>query len=239
MKNFFVILGGMGSLATESFVRLINKRTPTNADQDYLDYLVVNHATIPDRSAYILDHTQQNPGPKLVEDVKQFSTLNPNFFVLTCNSAHYFYDDMINATTIPILHMPKLAVAEIKTINPKAKRVGILGTPGTVKTGIYDQFIKDAGYELVKPTQDILDETEALIFEDIKQKGQVNAERYHEVLRRMQEDMHCDTTILGCTELSLAEEQAPDHNYSISDAQSILANQAIALALNQRAEQAD
>jgi aspartate racemase len=62
MKNFFVILGGMGSLATESFVRLINQRTPTTSDQDYLDYLVVNHATIPDRSTYILDHSQPNPG---------------------------------------------------------------------------------------------------------------------------------------------------------------------------------
>lgn len=234
MENFFVILGGMGSLATESFVRLINKRTPTHADQDYLDYLVVNHATIPDRSAYILDHSQPNPGPKLVADVKQFSALHPQFFVLTCNSAHYFYDDMVQVTDVPILHMPKLAVEEIKTINPTAKRIGILGTPGTVKTGIYDPFIAAAGYEIVKPTPEILAETEALIFEDIKQKGQVNPARYHEVLRRMQEELHCDTTILGCTELSLAEEQAPDHPYSVSDAQSILADKSIALALSNR-----
>lgn len=238
MKNFFVILGGMGSLATESFVRLINQRTPTTSDQDYLDYLVVNHATIPDRSTYILDHSQPNPGPQLVADVQQFSTLHPQFFVLTCNSAHYFYPEMAAATDRPILHMPQLAVEEIKTINPSAKRIGILGTPGTVKASIYDHFITEAGYEIVKPTPEILAETEALIFEDIKQKGQVNPHRYHEVLRRMQEDLHCDTTILGCTELSLAQEQAPDHSYSISDAQSILADKAIQLALQGRQKEA-
>lgn len=234
MENFFAVLGGMGSLATESFVRLINQRTPTKQDQDYLDYLVVNHATIPDRSAYILDHQQPNPGPQLVADVKQISRLNPQFFVLTCNSAHYFYDKMVTATNVPILHMPQLAVAEINQLNPAAKRVGILGTPGTVKTGIYDQFITQAGYKLVKPTEAILDETEALIFEDIKQKGQVNPSRYHEILRKMQEELHCDTTILGCTELSLAQEQAPNHPYSIADAQSILADHTIQLALSNR-----
>ena len=30
MRDFFTILGGMGTMATESFVRQLNKRTPTH-----------------------------------------------------------------------------------------------------------------------------------------------------------------------------------------------------------------
>ena len=41
-------------LATESYVRLLDKRTPIHCDQDYLNYLVVNHATVPDRTTWIL-----------------------------------------------------------------------------------------------------------------------------------------------------------------------------------------
>ncbi len=70
----------MGSLATESFVRLLNARTPSNRDQDYLDYIVINHATIPDRSSYIMDHSQTNPLPALLADITQQSKLNPAFF---------------------------------------------------------------------------------------------------------------------------------------------------------------
>ncbi|QER68301.1 aspartate/glutamate racemase family protein [Paucilactobacillus nenjiangensis] len=234
MNHFFTVLGGMGSLATESFVRLLNERTPTNKDQDYLDYLVVNHSSIPDRSSYILDHTQPNPTDQLVGDIKKYSQLNPDFFVLTCNSAHYFYQEMQAATSIPILHMPKLAVEEINQINPTAKKVGILGTPGTIKTGIYDQFIIDQGYEPVHPTPKILAETEKLIFEDIKAKGTVDKDRYHNILKQMQNDMHVDITVLGCTELSLAQEQAPDHPYLVADAQSILADKTIELAMRQQ-----
>lgn len=53
MENFFTILGGMGTLATESFIHTLNKRTEAHRDQDYLNYIVVNHATIPDRTEYI------------------------------------------------------------------------------------------------------------------------------------------------------------------------------------------
>ena len=58
MRDFFTILGGMGTMATESFVRQLNKRTQTHADQDYLNYILYNHATIPDRTAFILDLRQ-------------------------------------------------------------------------------------------------------------------------------------------------------------------------------------
>ena len=34
MQQFFTILGGMGTLATESYVRLLDQRTPTHSDQD-------------------------------------------------------------------------------------------------------------------------------------------------------------------------------------------------------------
>lgn len=41
MENFFTILGGMGTLATESFIHTLNKRTEAHRDQDYLNYIVV------------------------------------------------------------------------------------------------------------------------------------------------------------------------------------------------------
>ena len=35
MKKFFTVLGGMGTLATESYMRILDQRTPTKRDQDY------------------------------------------------------------------------------------------------------------------------------------------------------------------------------------------------------------
>ena len=69
MQKFFTVLGGMGTLATESYMRILDQRTPTNCDQDYLDYIVVNHATVPDRTSWILDHDQESPVPVLATEL--------------------------------------------------------------------------------------------------------------------------------------------------------------------------
>ncbi|MDN6840145.1 MAG: amino acid racemase, partial [Tetragenococcus halophilus] len=131
MENFFTILGGMGTLATESFVHVLNERTPIRSDQDYLNYLLVNHATVPDRTDFILGKSTEDPSRVLKEDLRQYTKLQPAFFVLTCNTAHHFFDELQEVTNIPILHMPRLA-AEVTSQKFGKKtgktRVGLLAT---------------------------------------------------------------------------------------------------------------
>ncbi|KRM01345.1 amino acid racemase [Limosilactobacillus gastricus] len=234
MQKFFTVLGGMGTLATESFVRVMDQRTPIHCDQDYLDYLVVNHATVPDRTNWILDHRQPSIVPPLLEDIQQQSLLKPSFFVLACNTAHYVYDQLQAATEIPIINMLAETVAEVSKIMPQAKRVGILATPGTIQSGLYDPYIKKAGYEVVRPTKEILALTEDLIYNDIKEAGHSDNQKYHQLVKQMIEDLNCDIVILGCTELSYAEEMDPETTYPVADSQSIVVDRTIEKALSIR-----
>lgn len=231
MQQFFSVLGGMGTLATESFVRVLDQRTPIHCDQDYLDYLVVNHATVPDRTNWILDHSQPSIIPPLLEDIKQQSLLKPEFFVLACNTAHYVYDELQAATEIPIINMLVETVAAIADIQPNAKRVGLLATPGTIQSGLYDPYIEKAGYEVVKPTEAILALTEDLIYNDIKEAGHSDNQKYHRLVQQMIEEQNCDIVILGCTELSYAEEMDPETKYPVADSQSIVVDRTIEKAL--------
>lgn len=234
MKHFFTVLGGMGTLATESYVRILDQRTPTHSDQDYYNYIVVNHATVPDRTTWILDHTKADPRPALIEDIKQQSLLKPDFFVLICNTAHYFFDELQAATEIPILNMIDETVKEISRIKPSAKKVGLLATPGTIKSGLYDGYLEKAGYEVIKPTQAIIDETESLIYDDIKIAGHSDGQKYHHLVQTMVEDMGADIVVLGCTELSYAEEMNPETEYPVADSQSIIVDRTIDLAKKQK-----
>lgn len=235
MKQFFTVLGGMGTLATESYVRILDARTPIHRDQDYLNYIVVNHATVPDRTTWILDHSKPDYNQDLIEDIKQQSLLKPAFFVLICNTAHYAFDKLQAATDIPILNMLQETVNAIKQIKPDAKKVGLLATRGTVEAGLYDHYITDAGYEEIKPTPEILDMTEDLIYHDIKESGHSDGAKYHELVRRMIEEEGADIVILGCTELSYAEEMNPETQYPVADSQSIIVDRSLekGLALRQ------
>lgn len=231
MKKFFTVLGGMGTLATESYVRLLDQRTPIHCDQDYLDYIVVNHASVPDRTAWILDHQKPDYNLDLIEDIKQQSLLKPAFFVLICNTAHYAFDKLQAATDIPILNMLDETVKEIRNVKPGAKKVGLLATRGTVEAGLYDQYITGAGYEEIKPTPEILDMTEDLIYHDIKEAGHSDGQKFHELVRKMVEEEGADAVILGCTELSYAQEINPEKEFTVVDSQSTIVDRSLELGM--------
>ncbi|EKK20655.1 Aspartate racemase [Fructilactobacillus florum 8D] len=238
MKDFFTIIGGMGTEATESYLHLLNQRTPAHRDQDYLNYILVNHATVPDRTDYIMDHTQPSPLPPLATDIKQQSLLNPAFFALPCNTAHYFYQDLQELTTVPILHMPRLAVASIKTKFPSARRIGLVATQGTLHDRIYEKELVQAGYQFVMPSPEVAHDTMELIYAGVKEQNQVDPNLYHKILRQMIVTQHCDVVVLGCTELSVADQRVGNGGYPVIDAQSELVDETLRRALQLRTQQA-
>ncbi|WP_142427035.1 amino acid racemase [Enterococcus durans] len=233
MENFFSILGGMGTMATESFIRLINHRIKATKDQDYLNYVLFNHATVPDRTAFILDDKKEDPMPYLLDDIKKQNLLEPNFIVLTCNTAHYFFDELQAATPIPILHMPREAANELVRQHTSGK-VAILGTEGSMKAGIYEAEVRNLGFEVVIPDQLLQEKINYLIYHEIKESDRLNKDLYFEILDEAVGRLNCEKVILGCTELSLMQEFASNNPYPVIDAQSLIADRTIELALENR-----
>ncbi|ASN62679.1 aspartate/glutamate racemase family protein [Latilactobacillus curvatus] len=217
MEEMFTILGGMGTAATETFVHLIDELTPAKKDQDYLNYVVFNHATIPDRTAYILDNQQANPLPVMLKDIRQMNLLGPKFMVMTCNTAHYFYDELQAAADFDIIHMPRETVKHMQKTIPNLKKIGVLSTTGTRQAGIYQDAIESFGLESVEPDQTIQATTMSLIYDDIKATGQFKHEKYQQIVDTMLNDYGCDAVILGCTELSVAQEAYPIYPDKVID----------------------
>ena len=229
MEHFFTILGGMGTMATESFVRVLNQRTPAHCDQDYLNYIVLNHATVPDRTAYILGESTDNPLPALSDDIQKMTPLQPDFFVLTCNTAHYFYDELQSQTSVPIIHMPRLAAkkAAERCEHLSHARVMVLATKGTMQSGVYTKELeKYPQLEVVTPSDALQDEVMSLIYDDIKEHQYLNDQKFESIIHQAVDEAKCDAVILGCTELSLMQEHDPMPAYVI-DAQSELADEVL------------
>ncbi len=234
MKNFFTIIGGMGTIATESFVRMINHRIKITKDQDYLNYILVNDAQVPDRTTYIKDHSKPNFFNALRDDVLQQSPLKPDFFIMPCNTAHYFYDDLANLTDVPFLNMMRIAVHKFLTDYPNEKKIGLIATEGSIYDHLYEDEIKQVGREAELGGPEIQPMVTELIYSNIKEKGVVDQELYHRILRTMHDQYGCNVILLGCTELSLAQEKAPDHPYNVIDPQVTIADVAIELELQIR-----
>lgn len=70
-----------------------------------------------------------------------------------------------------------------------------------------------------------------LIYDDIKEKDYVDGRLFYELVEDMVKDEKCDAVILGCTELSLAQEREPITDLPIIDSQSVLVDKTLELAL--------
>ena len=62
------VLGGVGPLATSRLLRRVIELTDASADQAHANLLVLDHAAIPDRTAYLLGSSAENPAPVLAAD---------------------------------------------------------------------------------------------------------------------------------------------------------------------------
>lgn len=101
--------------------------------------------------------------------------------------------------------------------------------------GIYEAELQQSGYDYTLGDAQLQSDVMTLIYDNIKRSGKVDAQLYYQILKRMTHEFGAQAVILGCTELSLAQEKAFNHPYRVIDAQSIIVDQSIELALKARA----
>ena len=130
--------------------------------------------------------------------------------------------------------MPREAVNEVTKNHQKGDKIAVLATAGTMSAKVYQSELEVKGYEVLVPEKELQDKVNHLIYHDVKENDFINSELYLEILSDVFEKHGCQNAILGCTELSLVQELTKDVPYSVIDAQSILADRTIELALKNR-----
>ncbi|MDR4287765.1 aspartate/glutamate racemase family protein, partial [Bacillus thuringiensis] len=107
---------------------------------------------------------------------------------------------------------------------PDEEKIGLIATEGSIYDHLYADEIKKVGRKVELGGPEIQPMVNELIYSDIKEKGTVDHDLYHKILQTMHDKYGCNVILLGCTELSLAQEKAPDHPYNVIDPQSIIAD---------------
>lgn len=194
------ILGGLGPIATAYFMELLIQMTKAERDQDHLQMLIYNMPQIPDRTAYILGKSEENPADEMIRLGKQLAAQGADCIAIPCITAHYFYEELSRGIPVPVLHGIQKTALEIRSHGIRS--VGIMATDGTIQSGIFQRELEAMGMEAVLPKteyqQDIMD----LIYENIKAGIPPDMEKFRRVSSHLREN-GAQVLVLGCTELSL------------------------------------
>ena len=199
------VIGGMGPEATNFFYARLISRTKANKDQEHIDTIILSHATMPDRTHAILTGQKREFLQAISKDARDLEMLGVSNIAIPCNTSHYFLEEIQAATRVPIINMVEESVRYVTRDFPKARKVGIMGTDGTIQSGTYFRGLKKQGIIPVSPRGERQKDVMSLIYDDIKGGKKGDRSKFIRAYDDLMEQ-GCDAVILACTEISVFKE---------------------------------
>jgi aspartate racemase len=202
MKKILGVIGGMGPEATAYFYEEVIAHTKALRDQDHIDMVILNHASMPDRTEAINTGKHDALLDAMKGEIEKLEKCGAGNIAIPCNTSHYFIDKIQAMTDIPVINMIDETARTIAEGEIKVKKVGILATDGAVKTGLYQKACTKYGLESDIPDPEYQKMVMSLIYDDIKAGKLGDEDKFHAAVSNLQKK-GCNVIILACTELSV------------------------------------
>ena len=218
------VMGGLGPMASVYFYKMVVDMTDAKTDQEHVDMVITNRATTPDRSTYILGKSDENPADVLISDAQKLEQFGVDFIVITCNTAHYFYEKINKSVNIPVLSIVEETIKYAKESGHK--KLGIMATTGNIKTKLYQEMCERFDMEYFVFDDERQQQVMEIIYDDIKSGKPADMNKFNKLVNHLKEN-ECDGIVLGCTELSILKNDNNLGNDLYIDSLEVLARQTI------------
>lgn len=220
------ILGGMGPQASAKLYELLikgtQKYTPAAVDDDYPEIVLLN-VPVPN----FISNKNELPKAKqmLINRTKLLEQAGCTVNGIACNTAHILLPELQAATNVPFLPIPELVASRAKIAG--YKRVGLLATPTTLGSTLYDVAFADTA-EIVRPNQAFARQIEQYVYLQLNNKLSENERQvFRQQVSGFKQDSGLDAVILGCTELPLVYDDS-SNDETILDTLQILSDELLA-----------
>lgn len=218
------IIGGMGPMATQEFYKMIIEKTAAQKDQEHVNSIILNHATLPDRTEAISMGSTEDLTERIKEDAKFLEKAGACCIAVPCNTSHVVLTQVQKEINIPIINMIERTAKRIDELKGKQK-VGILATDGTVKIKLYQKALEKYGIEYYEVTEESQKKVMKIIYEGVKAGKEIDFNEFLEVEKELKKE-GCTIAVLACTELSYFRVKNNLSEFYL-DAMAVLAEEAI------------
>ncbi len=196
------ILGGMGPEASGYLYKLL-------INSAIKDYSAKNNDEFPEIHLYSIpvpDFISDNRACKkafemLKERVKLISKSSVAYLSIACNTAHVLLPELQKVSQIPFISM--IEETSGKVSKDGVSKVGLLGTPSTIRYGLYQTALIKHGINVVLPNCIQIKATENIIRNVLKGKILDTDNKKLELIADSLKKNGAQGIILGCTELPL------------------------------------
>jgi len=199
-------------------IGLIGGTTPESTCYYYRNYIRLSREkfgpfTFPELIIYSInfDEFKNNPrgweGRKeiLIKAAKALEKAGAEIIALTANTPHIVFPEVQKAVNVPMVSIIDALIEEMKRRG--VKKVLLLGTKTTMTADFYKNALREAGFEVITPTGEEIDEIDRIIFEELAFENLKSKPYLVDLVERYAREKGVEGVILGCTELPLAIKQ--------------------------------
>ncbi len=215
---------GLSPYATIDFLKKLADETPAKKDWEHLRVILDLNTKIPSRGR-ALELNEESPVQYIREAILKLKKSGVSLIVIPCNTAHYFYEEIVKNLGVSVLNMIEENSNYIINNFVKIKNIGLMSSRTTRKYKLYGKYLHPAGINIL----DIPDTQSAIsdIIESVKigNDGNETKAKAKEIAEKLINN-GAEAIILGCTEIPLLLNEG-DFSVPIFDTNKILAKSCI------------
>ncbi|WP_297093072.1 aspartate/glutamate racemase family protein [Thermococcus sp.] len=137
----------------------------------------------------------------LINAARALERAGAEIISLSANTPHIVFPDVQAAIGVPMVSIIDALIEEMK--RKGVKKVLLLGTKTTMTADFYKNALREAGFEVVTPSEEEMDELNRIITEELMFENFISREWVLDLINRYIERENIEGVILGCTELPL------------------------------------
>ncbi len=204
-KDFTIgVLGGMGTYATIHLFQQYAELFPAEKEWERPRIVIDNRCTMPSRvRAFLYNENKEQLVDEMAESMQNLVNAGCDRIILDCNTSHLFLPmiyQKVPELEEKVVHIIQNCVDEVS--KQSVIQVYVLGTEGTIDSGIYQNALKKYNIECLAPSEDEYYKLRDCI-EAVKQN------KYSDEVKSIFIELanRYNNCILGCTELPILYEK--------------------------------
>ena len=197
------LVGGIGPASTVSYYLGLIEKFRKELGETVYPEIVIDSVNMQTATEYISNGDLKRSAELMLKSISHLKAAGAEVGAITANTEHIAWNEMKDRFKIPVISIVDSAVAEI--LKRGFKRVLVLGTVFTMKSGLYEDALLSKGITPILPSEEDKEVIGGLIFPNLENGVIIPRDRKKmlAVSEKYIADCKADSVLLGCTELPL------------------------------------
>lgn len=197
------LVGGIGPASTVDYYLGLVGKTRAVFGENVYPKIVIDSVSLSEATDFFAENNLDGNARLMLESLSNLKAAGAEIAALTANTEHIVWDRMCGKFPLPVVSIVEAAAEE--ALRNGFKRVLILGTFFTMKSGLYEKSLSERGIMPIVPTDEDKEKIANLFFPNLENGIVVPEDKVKmlEIIGRYVREKDADAVLLGCTELPL------------------------------------